>query len=249
MEIQTNLNYERNFLTDSFRELYPNKPLPKITVTYSKKFSDYNGNVKFERFNGTIITLKFYLSSKFVDCEEEIKKGIVQELMNKVYKTKIPSLNQELYHNFVKHVSDFVVKRESDDLLKELFAELNVEYFDGIMEEPTMRFGNSSSRTLGNYNYVKDLITISSIFLDKENNCLDRNLVKYVLYHELLHKKLKFKRVNYQNRHHTKTFRDEEKAYVDQDVEAKLKDFLFRRKLKKEILSFSFIKDKLKKFF
>ncbi|MGE0793051.1 MAG: SprT-like domain-containing protein [Candidatus Woesearchaeota archaeon] len=249
MEIQTLL--KQDILTKAFQELYPNKEVPKLNLEYSNRFSDYNGNVKFEKLGRLILSLTFSLSKKFKDCEDEIKIGIIQELMNKVYKTKIQTFNQDLYKKFTKHLGNYAIKGESNKFLKELFEEINLEYFSGLMEQPTMIFGQKSYRSLGHYNYNKDLVTISSIFLDENNEIKDINLVKYVLYHELLHKKHKFKVVNNQNRHHTGEFKKDEKKYQDKNIEFKLKSFLGRQRIKKEINKFGFnkLKEKLKKFF
>lgn len=246
MEIQTSL--KNDILTKAFTQLYPTKDVPKLKINFSGKFSDYNGNVKYERFGRTIIALNFSLSKKFKECEEEIRIGIVQELMNKVYKTKIETYEQDLYNKFVRHLTNYTKKKESSPILKELFEEINSEYFSNLLDEPTLRFGKISLRTLGNYNYNKDTVTISSVFLDGDK-LKDRNLTKFVLYHELLHKKHKFKKVNNQNRHHTKEFKIDEKNYEDKDIEEKLKKFLLKYRIKEELNLFSNVKKKLKRFF
>lgn len=249
MEKQIQLIFEENIPIKAFQEMYPNKLIPKLNLEYSNRFSHYNGNVKFEKFGREITSLTFSLSKKFKDCEEEIQIGVIQELLNKVYKTKIQTSNQSLYSSFVRHLTNYTKKGESHHLLKELFEELKKEYFNDSIDEPTLRFGKRSFRILGNYNYVKDTITISSIFLDEDNLPLERDFIKYVLYHELLHKKHKFRKANFNNMHHTKEFREDEKKYFDNDIESKIKLFLGKRKLRKELDIFSKVKNKLKKFF
>ena len=77
----------------------------------------------------------------------------------------------------------------------------------------------------GYYNYINDTICINSILINYED------LLKYVLYHEVLHKHLKFLNKGIKNYYHTKEFREFEKKYPNSDIlENKLK-MLARNKL------------------
>jgi predicted metal-dependent hydrolase len=76
------------------------------------------------------------------------------------------------------------------------------------MEKPNLRFGKYSSRQLGCYDYGTDTITISSMLKQADQEILD-----YVIYHELLHKKHKFTLKNGRSYHHTSEFREKEKKF------------------------------------
>jgi len=208
-------------LHEAFVELYPSKDIPQLTLKYSGRFSSYNGNVNIKKILGKIVGLEFSISKKYINTEKEITTGIIQELMNKVYKTRVNTLNQDLYQSFIKHLTNYTPLTESHELLNELFNEINDEYFSGTMPKPNMVFGKASYRTLGHYTYTKDLVTISSLLKPA------RELLRYVLYHELLHKKHKFRKsLTGRNMHHTKEFRDEEKLYADKNIEKKLVKFV-----------------------
>ena len=60
--------------------------------------------------------------------------------------------------------------------------------------------------------YATDTVTLSKALAH------DLELVDYVMYHELLHKKHKFTSKNGKSRHHTKEFRIAEKRYPNQEL-------------------------------
>jgi hypothetical protein len=176
--------------------------------------------------------LQFTLSKLFIDVDESIQIGIIQNLLNKVFKTKKATLEQDLYNSFLKQLSKHAsIKKSSssDPVLKELFDELNKEYFDDILDQPLLVFGRDATTTLGNYNYAKDKVTISSIL--KSN----RRLMKFVLYHELLHKKHSFTTSpSGRSRYHTKEFRIDEKKFSERegvDIEKELSKFVQRKRI------------------
>ncbi len=212
----------------AYKELYPDKRhVPKLKLRYSAKFSDFNGNVSMTKQFGVYTELLFSLSRKFQDTSEDIQMGIIQHLINRVHKTKIKTMEQDLYNNFIKHLTRYAERKESDPLLIELFNELNEEYFFGLMDQPNLVFGQASTTTLGHYNFSKDLVTASTVLK------ADRELLKFVVYHELLHKKHKFKTSESgRSQYHTTAFRKDEKAYAVKDIESQLSKFLAKKKLK-----------------
>lgn len=217
-----------NLAERAFMSLYPNKVPPVLSVRFSGHFKEFNGNVSIRKEGRKITNLDFKLSSKFKELENETKIGIIQHLLNKVYKTDIETSEQRMYHSFIKHLTRFAERQVSDPLLVELYLELNEEYFNGLLDQPNMVFGNNTTTTLGHYEYAQDLVTISTAL--KSN----RELMKYVLYHELLHKKHSFKvSKGGRSHYHTKAFKEDEKLFHDKDIEKKLTSFLTKKKLRK----------------
>lgn len=214
---------------EAFQKLYPEKNhIPQLNIRYSAKFSDFNANVSMTKKLGVYTELLFSLSKKYQDTQEDIQIGVLQHLLNKVYGTNISTIEQDLYHNFIKHLTRYAQRQKSNPVLVELFNELNEEYFHGLLDQPNLVFGQASTTTLGHYNYSKDLVTISTVLQ------ANRDLMKYVLYHELLHKKHKFKRSQSgRSQYHTPAFRRDEQLYKTKDVEKKLSAFLAKKKLKR----------------
>jgi len=83
----------------AFTELYPEKDVPESTIRYSKAFKGFNANVRYTR-----TALMFRLSYEWKNVSDEIKTGLLQHLLNKVYKTRIRTMNIEYYEIFLKKI-------------------------------------------------------------------------------------------------------------------------------------------------
>ena len=212
----------------AFRALYPEREIPdNVTIDYSAKFHDYNANVKFTRHS-----LHFNLSRKWQKVSDEIQIGLIQNLLNKVFRTRARTQNIELYHLFLKNVEIAAPKTQNDQYLEILFNKLNDKYFFGLIDKPNLKWHNANNR-LGTYEYGSDTISISRKLLDGRPN-----LVEYVMYHEMLHKKLKFSERN-PERHHTVEFKRLERQFNDaEQLEIELSKLVSRKK--RSIFSFFF---------
>jgi len=205
----------------AFNELYPDKEIDfESRLRYSKAFKGYNANVKF-----TKTYKEFRLSYLWKDVSDEIKIGLIQSLLNKVYHTKISTLNQELYEIFLKKLPVLTPKTEFEPLLIDSFNRVNAKYLDSLIIMPNLEWGGKNFRTLGTYDYGTDTIRISNV-LSKDQNLLD-----YVMYHECLHKKFKFQKNGTRTVHHSREFREWERRYEDPEIEDKLKKFLRKKRL------------------
>lgn len=117
--------------------------------------------------------------------------------------------------------SSLSTRGEYYDLLP-LFHAINSEYFHGNLQVPRLKWSaKKATRRLGYYHPDSDTISISP-FLDQKD--IPPYVIEYVLYHEMLHKKLGLKAANSYRIAHTTQFKQLEhnfKAY--QDAEAFLK--------------------------
>ncbi|MGM5481051.1 MAG: hypothetical protein ACQESE_01430 [Nanobdellota archaeon] len=217
-----------SILKRAFLGLYPDaKRLPEMSLSYSARFNEYNANVQITHGRG-LRKLSFRLSRSFEECDEDIRIGVLQHLLNKIYKTDIKTLEQEFYDSFLKHVTRYAKRSNSDPWLKAMFDELNKEYFNDLLEEPNMVFGTDATTTLGHYNFTKDRVTISTALKPRPD------LIRYVLYHELLHKKHSYHNSSSgRTQYHTREFRTDERKYADHDIEKKLENFLRAKKRKR----------------
>ena len=106
---------------------------------------------------------------------------------------------------FLKNVEIAAPKIHNDQYLEIIFNKLNEKYFFNLLEKPNLKWHNARNR-LGSYAFGSDTISISRKLLDGRPQ-----LIEYVMYHEMLHKKLKFSG----ERHHTAEFRQLERKFDD----------------------------------
>lgn len=204
-----------NLIEEAYNNLYPDRKNTRDPVIqYSGRFSDYNANIKM-----TPSRIIVSMSKKWRRIDKEIKIGLIQELLCKIFKSRKSTINMELYHNFIKNLDLVGDKREADPELLKSFDRVNNIFFFNAMEYPNLRWGNYNFRVLGVYDYQTDTITISSSLRKAPLEVLD-----YVMYHEMLHKKFKYKYKNGKSCYHTPEFRRWEKKYPCwNEVEQKLK--------------------------
>lgn len=214
----------------AFQKLYPSKTLTKKTsIKYSGKFKPYNANVMITPYE-----LIFNFSKEWKDIDEQIKIGLIQHLLMKIYKKKKNTTNIDLYLNFLKNIGKYTAKIYSHPLLREAFNRVNEKYFFNTIDVPNLKWGSLAFTQLGSYNFHTDTITISSVF--KEN----KELLDYVIYHEMLHKKHSFKSKKGRSYYHTSEFRKEEKQFENyESIEKKLKKFLSKSR---RMIKFSFFR-------
>lgn len=183
-----------------------------LILKYYKSFKGYNANVKY-----TSNYFEFHLSENWKTISDEIQIGLIQSLLSKIYKIKKNTYYLELYDLFLRNVHVSIPKDNKDPVLLDSFERVNQEYFSGSLEECNLLWGKETIRKLGSYDYTSDVITISSIF--KKLIPQKEYLLDYVMYHEMLHKKLKFSLQSGSDRkikrHHTKEFKILEAKFLN----------------------------------
>ena len=95
--------------------------------------------------------------------------------------------------------------------LCETFNKVNRQYFDSKLPQPRLLWSSrKTTRRLGAYHPESDTITINRR-LDSAD--IPAYLLEYVMYHEMLHKKIGLKEVNGRRYAHTRNFRDAERRF------------------------------------
>ena len=114
----------------------------------------------------------------------------------------------------MKNVHIAIPKTKTDEILEASFERINDAYFSGMLDKPNLQWGNASTSKLGCYEYGSDTITISTIFKKNES----KELLDYVMYHEMLHKKFKFQSRNGRNLHHSSEFKKMEAKFESREL-------------------------------
>lgn len=95
--------------------------------------------------------------------------------------------------------------------LEKVFARVNAGYFGGSLPRPRLTWNATlTHRKLGHYQLMTDTVMISITLDDRR---IPGYVIDFVMYHELLHKKLGVQIVNGRHYAHTKTFRAEERKF------------------------------------
>ncbi|MFW5852827.1 MAG: SprT-like domain-containing protein [Nanoarchaeota archaeon] len=213
-------------IEESFMELFPSKNFTYSSrIRYSRAFKGYNANIKLYTHKNEIVVS---LSKKWNTVSKDIKKGLIQELLLKLFagerERKTKTLSIDLYHIFLKNTHRSAEKNLSDPVLEESFNRVNNRYFNGMLDMTNLVWGNFSRSVLGRYDYGTDTIMVSRIFENSPERFIDR-----VMHHEMLHKKHKYTTKNGRHHHHTPKFRSDEKLFEDFDkVESEIKDFIHK---------------------
>lgn len=213
-----------NLIEESFQRLYPEKNLGKQAILkYSGKFKPYNASV---RYNPNQLT--FNLSKDWRAVDQEIQIGLIQALLVKVFREKRKTVNIEIYNIFMKRLWTVAPKNRIDSVLMQSFDRVNKVYFNGFIEVPNLVWGAHTTTKLGCYEYSTDTISISSVFKDQPPEFVD-----YVMYHEMLHKKLQYKNTGMKTMHHTAEFKFRERQFRDsRGVEKKIQKLVKGKKIR-----------------
>ncbi|MBI2523500.1 SprT-like domain-containing protein [Candidatus Woesearchaeota archaeon] len=205
----------------AFNELFPEKNLEEyqFEIKYTDRFKPYNANVRYRKNS-----LQFNLSKKWRTVSKEIQIGLIQGLMLRVFKEKDNTINIDLYNHFMRNLHISAPKTNTDPILEKSFDKINEKYFFGFLETPNLAWHNSIRR-LGSYEYGSDTISISRVLLE------DSDLMDYVIYHEMLHKKFKFSSSNGRTCHHTREFKEMERKFDNSmEMEQRIKRIGKKRK-------------------
>ncbi len=207
-----------DLVQEAFTRLWPERAFPYTAeITYSGRFSPYNARVRLARNH-----LQFGLSAEWKRVDREIVIGLVQSLLARTLKEKGATVNVQLYHAFVRKLPDAIPRGASDPVLEQAFARLNELYFYSLLDQPTLAWGTASTTKLGHYNLHTDTVVLSAVFREAP-----RELLEYVLYHEMLHKKHKYRQQGNRSHFHTKAFKADEKRFNDAGrLERQLEGFL-----------------------
>ena len=98
-----------SLIEESFKEIFPSLEFDfDAGIKYSGHFNGYNANIRLDKFRKKLI---INMSKQWRGVDREIKKGLIQELLCKMFKKKANTTSIELYNIFIKQVSQPVVNR------------------------------------------------------------------------------------------------------------------------------------------
>jgi len=192
---------------EAYTMVFNKTDAPHCEVVYSGRLKAFNARVAYKKGH-----CAFQLSKSWVGVDKDIQRGCIQSLFCKIYKHPIVDRNDlDLYEAFLKRLHLGGQKDIEDAELEVAYERVVDECFDGFFDRCSVRWGQDSFRTMGHYNFTTDTITLSTLLQGKDE------LLRYVLYHEMLHKKHKFTGGRKRTTYHTTAFRADERLFPDQE--------------------------------
>ncbi len=204
-----------------FRELRPRTPVPEIRVQF-KRYASANAQIRLEQ--GVLLVR---IADTLEGAPESVHEALAEILLAKLFRRPVPAHSNDRYRRYLnrRDISENLSlvrqirgrKRLEHPAgthynLEEIFEELNLHYFWGLMARPRLGWSPYASRTLlGHYDPSHNAIVLSRI-LDRPQT--PRLAVEYVLYHEMLHLRHPAEHRGVRRCVHTKAFKEEEKRFA-----------------------------------
>lgn len=205
---------------ECYRELRPRAPLPELRVEF---FSFANVNNTIRMREGRLLVR---LSDLLEGAPENILRAIAHILLAKMYRRPIDREHATRYRRYVstQHMSRkahlvrqlrgrkrILSARGYAYDLENIFDDLNVRFFHGLLARPQMTWSSDHARNrLGHYDPAHNAIVVSRVF---DHPQMPPYVVEYIVYHEMLHLKYPVKLRGSRRCVHSAEFQAEEKLF------------------------------------
>jgi hypothetical protein len=205
---------------ECYRELRPRAPAPPFRISFFR-FANVNNTIRLRE--GRVLVR---ISDLLEGAPEAVLRSIAHILLAKLYRKPIENGYATRYRRYVSsyemtqrtHVVRQLRGRKQLNSpnghvwnLENIFDELNLRFFHGLLGRPQMSWSREPSRRLlGHYDPAHNTIIISRVFDDAK---LPRFLVEYIVYHEMLHLKHPVKLRGSRRCVHPRAFQDEENLF------------------------------------
>ena len=205
---------------ESFRELRPRTPVPELRIDFFR-FASVNNTIRLRE--GRLLVR---ISDLLEGAPEPVLRAIAHILLAKMYRKPIDREHATRYRRYVSthHMSEkahlvrqmrgrkrITTARGHVYHLEEIFEDLNLTYFYGLMARPLMTWSAERARNrLGHYDPAHNAIVVSSVF---DHPRVPRYVVEYIVYHEMLHLKHPVKLRGSRRCVHSPEFQAEEKLF------------------------------------
>jgi predicted metal-dependent hydrolase len=205
---------------ETFRELRPRTLVPELRIDFFR-FASVNNTIRLRE--GRLLVR---ISDLLEGAPEPVLRAIAHILLAKMYRKPIDREHATRYRRYVSthHMSEkahlvrqmrgrkrITTARGHVYHLEEIFEDLNLKYFHGLMARPLMTWSTERARNrLGHYDPAHNAIVVSSVF---DHPRVPRYVVEYIVYHEMLHLKHPVKLRGSRRCVHSSEFQAEEKLF------------------------------------
>lgn len=204
----------------AYRDLRPIAPVPEFEVHFYR-FANINNTIRLRQGR-----LFVRLSDLLEGAPEPVLYAILHILIAKLYRKPIDSAHATRYRKFTgsktmsekSHLIRQLRGRKRIEgpkgkhyHLDEVFDELNLRFFHGLMARPQMTWsGKQALRRLGHYDAAHNTIVVSRVF---DRAVVPRYAIEYLVYHEMLHLRHPVKLRGSRRSVHPPAFQEEEKLF------------------------------------
>lgn len=177
-----------------FRLIKPRTAPPGFRISF-RRFANANSNIRLEAGR---IDVK--ITDLLEGAPAPVMESLAWILLCKLYSKPIPAIYNHRYRLYLNRKD---IRGNLDRLrqvrgrkwisggrgkcydLQEIFEDLNMRHFHGLMARPELGWSRRPSRTiLGHYDPSHNAIVLSSIM---DRPAVSRLVVEYVMFHEMLH--------------------------------------------------------------
>lgn len=222
MQLESALFFEtpEEIYTRVFRELKPRTPTPQVSVEF-RAFANANSTIRLKKEE-----IEVRVTDLLRDAPAPIMEALAYILLCKLYRRPIPPIYNHRYKLYLNRRDTrrtleqirqirsrkFLSGAQGDWFnLEELFEDLNLRHFCGLMARPDLGWSRRPSRTtLGHYDPCHHAIILSKV-LDQPG--VSKLAVEYVMFHEMLHLRYPVEHRGTRRCVHTAEFRAAEKEF------------------------------------
>lgn len=203
-----------------FAQIKPRTAVPEIQVSF-RSFANANSFIRMEQGR-----LEVRITDLLEGAPEAIHEALAYILVSKLYRRQVPAEYNLRYRRYLNrremrrsmHLVRQIRGRKfvsgpqgAHYNLEELFEELNLRYFFGLMARPQLGWSRTPSRVnLGHYDPSHNAIILSK---HMDRPVTPRLAVEYVLFHEMLHLRYPAEHTPTRRCVHTREFREAEKQF------------------------------------
>ena len=204
----------------SYRELRPRAPMPEFRVEFYP-FTNVNNTIRLREG-----VLRVRMSDLLEGAPESVLEAIAHILLAKIYRQPIEAIHATRYRRHVAShdilakahlVRQMRGRKQIDSArgqvydLEEIFDDLNLRFFLGLLARPQMTWSRSHARnSLGHYDPAHNAIVVSRVF---DHRRVPLYAVEYIVYHEMLHLKYPVKLRGSRRCVHGPEFQREERLF------------------------------------
>lgn len=211
---------------------------PSCTFTVDVQFRPFANVRSAARYDGAVLRVR--MADVLEQAPAPVLESLAFILLSKLFRLPLAALHRHRYRMWLnrqdvrKRVESSRGQRRYRALdskggkhvsLEEIFEDLNMRFFGGMLARPNLGWSRTASRRrLGHYSPTHHVIVLSRVFDDPE---APRELVEYVMYHEMLHLVHPPEHRRSRRVVHTRAFREAERRFPDlMGVKGRLKEFL-----------------------